>query len=204
MGQLPPHDLDPSKLEAGTRLILEGLGVDPTTHDEVVANTPRRVADLYTEMINPAWCDVDEVFKTFEPPEAWRTGDMVMVHDVHYVSMCEHHLAPSFGVAHVAYIPDLKVVGYSKLKKGLNYVARGPQLNERILADTLDIIEKQVEPKGCALVLQSTHCCIALRSSAPSQEVVTVQGFRGDLATDPWRREFTDTLIGRKPLFLGA
>jgi GTP cyclohydrolase I len=129
---------------------------------------------------------------------------MVIVNDVHYVSMCEHHLAPSFGVAHVAYVPSLRVVGYSKLKKGLNYVARGPQLNERILGDTLDIIEKQVEPEGVALVLQSTHCCIALRSSGPAQEIVTVQGFRGVLREDPHRREFMQTLIGRKPLFLGA
>ena len=201
MAQLPPHDLDPAKIEAGVRLVLEGLGQSHKT--EVMENTPRRVADLYVETINPAWCDVDDVFKAFNTPAAWDTDDMVIVHDVHYVSMCEHHLAPSFGVAHFAYIPRDKVVGDSKVKKALNYVARGPQLNERILADTLDIVEQQIEPRGAALVLQSTHCCIALRSNGPAQEVVQVQGFRGALRDEPHRGEFMRTLVGRKPLFLG-
>lgn len=197
---LPPHQLDPGRIEEGVRLILEGLG--QTDKAEVMENTPRRVADLYAEMVNPGWADVEEVFKTFENP-GMADDDLVIVSDVHYVSMCEHHLSPAFGVAHFAYVPALKVVGYSKVKKGLNYVARGPQLNERILTTTLDIIEKQVEPKGCALVLQSAHCCIAVRSNGPAQEVVTVQGFRGVLQTDPLRREFMATVTARKPLFLG-
>lgn len=199
MPQLPPHDIDPAKIEAGYRMVLDGLG--QATKPEVMDNSPRRIADMLVEMVNPGWVDVDEAFKTFENPGM---DDMVIVNDVHYVSMCEHHLAPAFGVAHVAYIPDERVVGYSKLKKGLNYVARGPQLNERILVTTLDIIEQQVAPLGVALVLQSVHCCIAVRSSGPAQEIVTVQGFRGRLRDDPWRREFYETTLARKPLFLGG
>jgi GTP cyclohydrolase IA len=178
------------------------LGQESKT--EVMDNTPRRVADLYVEMMNPGWVDVDEVFKTFANPNDGSYDDLIIVNDCHYVSMCEHHLAPAFGVAHFAYIPDERVVGYSKIKKGLNYVARGPQLNERILVDTLDIVEAQLKPKGCALILQSVHCCIAVRSSGPAQEIVTVQGFRGALRDNPYRSEFVASVNSHKPLFLGA
>jgi GTP cyclohydrolase I len=187
-------------MEKAVYELLIGLGQEDKA--EVMENTPRRVADLYIETINPGWVDVDEVFKAFENPGI--TGhDMIIVNDVHYVSMCEHHLAPAFGVAHFAYVPNEKIVGYSKVKKGLNYVARGPQLNERILADTLDIVEAQIEPLGCALILQSVHCCIALRSNGPAQEIVQVMGFRGCLRDDPWRREFFAASMARKPMFLG-
>lgn len=202
MPQLPPHELDPSKIEAGIRLVLEGLG--QAHKAEVMENTPRRVADLYVEWLNPGWVDVDEVFKTFANPGDGSYDDLIVVNDCHYTSLCEHHLSPAFGVAHFAYVPDERVVGYSKIKKGLNYIARQPQLNERILVDVLDIVESQLQPKGCALVLQSVHCCIAVRSSGPAQELVTVQGFRGVLGSEPYRSAFERTVAARKPLFLGA
>lgn len=197
---LPPQPLNPTLIEEGVRLMLEGLGQSDKA--EVMANTPRRVADMYVEMINPAWVDIEDVFKTFENPNMG-ADDVVTVSDVHYVSMCEHHLAPAFGVAHVAYVPDTKVVGYSKLKKALNYVARGPQLNERILTTVLDIAEAQLEPKGIALSLQSVHCCIAIRSSGPAQEIVTVNGFRGCMKDEPFHGDFMRATLARKPLFLG-
>lgn len=199
MGQLPPHELDPAKIEAGIRLVLEGLGQSGKA--EVMENTPRRVADMYVEWLNPGWVDVDEVFKTFGNPSD--NHDLIVVNDCHYTSLCEHHLAPAFGVAHFAYVPGDRVVGYSKIKKGLNYVARQPQLNERILTDVLDIVEAQIEPLGCALVLESVHCCIAVRSSGPAQELVRVQGFRGCLADEPFRGDFLRTTTARRPLFLG-
>jgi GTP cyclohydrolase IA len=198
---LPPHDLDPAAIEAGVRLILQGLG--QAGKAEVMENTPRRVADLYVEMMNPGWVDVDEVFKTFANPNDGSYDDLIIVNDCHYVSMCEHHLAPAFGVAHFAYLPGERVVGYSKIKKGLNYIARGPQLNERILVDTLDIVEQQLQPRGCALVLQSVHACMALRANGPAQELVTVQGFRGELRDAPYRGEFMASVNSHKPLFLG-
>lgn len=200
MAQLPPHTLDPDRMEAAIHELLIGLGQEGKA--EVMENTPRRVADLYIETINPGWVDVDEVFKAFTNP-GMGEDSLIIVNDVHYVSMCEHHLAPAFGVAHFAYVPAEKVVGYSKVKKGLNYIARGPQLNERILADTLNIVEKQIEPLGCALVLQSAHCCIALRSNGPAQEVVQVSEHRGLLKQEPYRSDFRASYQNRKPLFLG-
>lgn len=198
---LPPHHLDAATIEEAVGLLLVGLGQEEKA--EVMQHTPRRVADLYMETINPGWVDVEDVFTAFPNP-GMSADDIVIVNDVHYVSLCEHHLAPAFGVAQFAYIPDAHVVGYSKVKKGLNYVARGPQLNERILTTTLDIVEEQIKPRGVALVLQSVHCCIALRSTGPSQEIVTVAGFRGELTHPSHKQHFLSSFQGRKPLFLGA
>jgi GTP cyclohydrolase I len=196
---LPPKTVDRDSIESAIHDVLIGLGQSGKA--EVMARTPRRVADLYAEMINPPDVDVEDELKTFPNPGM---DDLVIVNDVHYVSMCEHHLAPAFGIAHLAYVPHLEVVGYSKLKKALNYLARQPQLNERLVVDVLDFIEARLEPRGLALVLRSVHCCIALRTNAPAQELVTVSGYRGCLKTDPHRRAFDQTWLAGRPSFLGA
>jgi GTP cyclohydrolase I len=165
-------------------------------------NTPRRVADLYAEWINPPYIDAEFEPKTFDNPGV---TDPIYVNDVQYVSMCEHHLAPAFGIAHVAYVPNGKVVGYSKLKKALNYVARQPTLNERLVVDVADYIERALQPAGLALALCSVHCCIALRTNAPMEEVVTVTAFRGSYrADDILRSEFWSRVHTSKASYLGA
>lgn len=200
MGLLPAKPVDLDLISDGVRLILEGLGQQHKT--EVMENTPRRVAELYAEMINPTNVDADDDPKTFGVPD--RFVGTIYVTDVHYVSMCEHHLMPAFGVAHVAYIPDQKVVGYSKLKKALNYVARQPQLNERIVADVLGYIVDTLDPVGAAVSLQSTHCCIATRTNGPAQEIVTIDAFYGTFdSTSALRDDFRAKCNARKPLFLG-
>jgi GTP cyclohydrolase I len=205
--QLPPHELDPARIEEGIRIVLEGLG--QAGKPEVMENTPRRVADLYVESINPAWVDAELPLKTFGNPTINERGErtldsLIIVNDVHYTSYCEHHLAPAFGVAQFAYVPDQHVVGYSKVKKALNWVARGPQLNERILSTTMAVVADELKPLGAALALQSAHCCIALRSNGPAQEVVTVQAAVGCLEEEPFASAFRASYQGRKPLFLGA
>lgn len=203
MALLPAKQLDPAKIEQAIRLLLDGLG--QSDKPEVMENTPRRVADLYSEWFNPGWVDVDTDVKTFGNPNDGSYNDLVIVNDVHYTSLCEHHLMPAFGVAHFAYVPGSKVVGYSKAKKALNYLARQPQLNERILVDALDFLQAALEPVWLGLILQSVHCCIAVRSNGPAQELVTVQGFRGvdRPYTDEWRRELVQSALARRPLFLG-
>ena len=193
---LGPKPVDLDGIERATHDLLIALGQGE--HEEVMRATPRRVAELYAETINPSFVDVELPVKAFPNPGV---EGLISVTDVHYVSMCEHHLAPAFGVAHVGYVPDAHVVGYSKLKKALNYVARQPQLNERLLVDVLDFIEKHLEPRGVAVVLRSTHCCISLRANAPSQEVVTISGARGVMKLDPWRSEFLATWTATPPRF---
>lgn len=197
---LPPKILDLGGIEQSTRDLLIALGQGDKR--EVMENTPDRVAQMYAEIINPANIDIESSWKMF--PNTIGYDDLIVVQDTHFVSMCEHHLAPAFGIAHFAYVPDQFITGYSKVKKGLNYFARQPQLNERLLVDTLDALERIIQPKGVALQLRSTHCCLALKSNAPAQEVVTVQGFRGVLRNDPYRREFMEMTCQRNPSFLGA
>jgi GTP cyclohydrolase I len=199
---LPPKPVALNDIEDGIRRLLIGLGQEHKK--EIMENTPRRIAEMYQDIINAPWCDIEIPWKCF--PNRDTDGnklmeDLVVVTDCHFVSLCEHHLAPAFGVAHFCYVPNEKLTGYSKIKKGLNYLARQPQLNERLLKQTLDVVEKVLEPKGCALILQSMHTCLACKANAPSQEIVTVQGFRGCLKEDPFRREFLSTAYGKRPVF---
>jgi GTP cyclohydrolase IA len=196
---LPPKLIDLPDIEAATRALLIALGQGGKT--DVMEATPRRVAELYAEVINPAAIDIEIPWRLF--PNDCGYDDLITVTDTHYVSYCEHHLAPAFGVAHFAYVPGPWITGYSKVKKGLNYLARQPVLNERLLVDVLDVLEKVIQPLGVALVLRSTHCCLAMKANAPAQEIVTVQGFRGVLRTDPYRREFMEAAWSRPPTFVG-
>ena len=195
---LPPKPIDLDGVEAAIRALIEALGQGDKS--EVMAQTPRRVAELYNEFINPSNVDIEADFKVFENPGV---KDLIVVNDVHYVSICEHHLAPAFGVAHLAYVPGPYVAGYSKLKKALNYLARQPQLNERLVVESVDFLARRLEPAGIALVLRSVHCCIGLRTNAPMQEIVTVSDFRGCLEEPAYRQPFWDSVFAGKPLFLG-
>jgi GTP cyclohydrolase I len=196
---LPPKHVNLDQIESAVTRILEALGQHD--NEEVQQNTPRRVAELYSEFINPSNVDIEGEFKLFPNPGM---TDLVIVNDVHYASICEHHLAPAFGVAHLAYIPDESIVGYSKLKKALNYMARQPQLNERLLVESLDFVEARLQPRGIALILRSVHCCIALRTNAPMQEIVTVADFRGELREAHHRSAVWQSALAAKPVFLGS
>lgn len=201
--QLPPKRVSLVEIEDGVRSILIGLG--QTAKPEVMLNTPRRVAEMYQDVINAPWCDIEIPWKCFPNLDADGSPlmeDLVILTDCHYVSLCEHHLAPALGVAHFAYIPDQRITGYSKIKKALNYLARQPQLNERLLKHTLDAVEKTLQPLGMGLILHSTHMCLVCKSNAPADEVVTVQGFRGSMKTDSaQRREFLNAVYGRRGSF---
>lgn len=197
--QLPPKPIDRDAVETAVRDLLIGLGQGDKA--EVMQNTPRRVTDLYEEQINAPWVDIETNFKAF--PNDVGYDDLIIVTDCHYVSMCEHHLAPALGVAHFAYIPDKWITGYSKIKKALNYLSRQPTLNERLLTGALDFVDAQLAPRGAALVLRSVHLCLACKANAPGQEVVTVQGFRGELRDDPYRREFMQAVYAKTPTFIG-
>lgn len=193
---LPPKVVTLDQIEEGVRRMLIGLGQSEKT--EVMQNTPRRIAEMYADIINAPWCDIEIPWKCFPNPGV---RDLIMVTDCHYISMCEHHLAPALGVAHFAYVPDERITGYSKVKKALNYLSRQPQLNERLLVHALDALESALHPKGVGLVLHSIHMCLICKSNAPAQEIVTIQDFRGVLGEDPFRRDFLATAYGKRPVF---
>lgn len=195
---LPPKVVTQDRIEKAITELLLGLGQQDK--EEVMRNTPRRVAEMYGDVINAPWCDIEIPWKCFPNPGV---TDLIIVTDCHYVTMCEHHLAPSLGVAHFAYVPDELITGYSKVKKALNYLSRQPQLNERLLVDAMNALESVLQPKGVGLVLHSIHMCLACKSNGPSQEIVTVMDFRGVLKEDPYRRDFLAAAQSRKPMFTG-
>lgn len=147
------------KIEAAVRMILEAVGEDPDR--EGLLDTPKRVAKMYAEMFsglgkNPE----DEISAIFNEMHE----EVVIVKDIPFFSMCEHHLVPFYGKAHVAYIPtNGRVTGLSKLARIVETIARQPQLQERITSTVADTLVNKLEPKGVAVIIEAEHMCMTMR-----------------------------------------
>src|ERR671936_286242 len=152
--------LDEEKIEAGVRLILEGIGDDPDR--EGVKDTPRRVADMYREIF--AGIDVDATPIASVVPGA-DFDEMIMVKDIPLYSVCEHHLLPWVGTAHVAYIPnkDGRITGLSKIARVVDTISKRPQVQERLTTDVADALEKALEPRGVFVLIEAEHLCMTMR-----------------------------------------
>jgi GTP cyclohydrolase I len=151
--------------------IIQAIGEDPTR--EGLVDTPRRVADMYSELF--AGMNMD-------PKAELRVGyelghrEMIVVKDIPFYSMCEHHLLPFFGVAHVGYIPDVsgRVVGISSLARVVEIFARRPQIQERMTTQIADAIMDGLQPEGVAVVCQAEHMCMVMRGvKKPGANIVT-------------------------------
>lgn len=162
--------VDKEKIEKAVRLLLEGIGEDADR--EGLRDTPCRVARMYGEIFggmdeNPG----EHLSKTFRADNS----GMVVEKDITFYSICEHHLMPFYGKAHIAYIPDEKVVGLSKLARTVEVYARRPQLQERMTAQIADAVMEHLRPKGVMVVLQAEHMCMTMRGvKKPGSSTVTV------------------------------
>jgi len=176
--------VDTDRIEAAVREILAALGEDPRR--EGLQRTPRRVARMYEELFagfgeNPA----DHLEVTF----AAEHDEMVMVRDIPFASLCEHHMVPFMGRAHVAYIPgtDGQITGLSKLARLVDGFARRLQVQERMTTQIADAIENALDPKGVLVVVEAEHLCMSMRGvqkSGTSTVTSAVRGlFRSDTAT---------------------
>jgi GTP cyclohydrolase I len=174
--------MDHEKLVRGARLILEGIGEDADR--EGLRETPERIARMYEEVFAGLHQDPGESIRTVFTEEY---DEVVLVKDIHFASMCEHHLLPFVGRAHTAYLPTGKVLGISKLARAVEAYARRPQVQERLTNQIADLIEKIVEPRGVAVILEATHTCMTIRGiKKPGSAVVTsaMRGlFRSNVAT---------------------
>ncbi|MBA2879165.1 GTP cyclohydrolase I [Anoxybacillus kamchatkensis] len=168
------------QIEQAVRLILEAIGEDPNR--EGLLDTPKRVAKMYAEVFSGLNEDPKIHLQTVFSEDH---EELVLVKDIPFYSMCEHHLVPFFGVAHVAYIPrGGKVTGLSKLARAVETVARRPQLQERITATVADAIMETLEPHGVMVVVEAEHMCMTMRGvKKPGSKTVTT-AVRGTLATD--------------------
>jgi GTP cyclohydrolase I len=187
--------IDEEKIKKAITMIIEAIGEDPGR--EGLADTPRRVAEMYSELFAGIGEDPREELKVgFE--EGHR--EMVIVRDIPFYSMCEHHLLPFYGVAHVGYIPNKegRVVGASKLARVVEIVAKRPQLQERLTSSIADDIVEAIKPDGVAVVVQAEHLCMIMRGiKKPGSALVTsaLRGtFRSRTAT---RNEFFCLLQGK-------
>ncbi|MEF2846146.1 MAG: GTP cyclohydrolase I FolE [Eggerthellaceae bacterium] len=168
--------MDLEKIEQGVRLILEGVGEDPNR--EGLLKTPERVARMYQECFAGLYEDPSKLFETtFDE----HYEEMVIVHDIPFYSMCEHHLAPFFGKAHVAYIPAKsgRICGISKLARLVEVFARRPQVQERLTSQVADTLMKELHPQGVIVVMEAEHLCMSMRGVKKPSAKTTTSAVRG-------------------------
>ncbi len=185
--------VDLAKIEQAVVSLIEAIGDDPNR--EGLTGTPRRIAEMYAEIFNGMGKDPkQELVVGFE--EGHR--EMVVIKDIPFYSMCEHHLLPFYGVAHVGYIPNAngRVVGASKLARVVEIVAHRPQLQERMTKQIAEAIVEAAQPDGVAVVIRAEHLCMTMRGiKKPGSNIVTSANrglFRSSAAT---RAEFL-SLVG--------
>jgi GTP cyclohydrolase I len=187
--------MDLEKIEAGVRMILEGVGEDPDR--EGLQKTPERVAKMYAECFAGLYADPAEYFETtFDEHHE----EMVLVRDIPFYSMCEHHLAPFFGKAHVAYIPaaDGHICGISKLARLVDCFARRPQVQERLTGQVADTLMEQLQPQGAIVVLEAEHLCMSMRGVKKPGSKTTTSAVRGIFRNNPvTRQEALSLILGR-------
>ena len=184
--------MDQQKIEQGVRLILEGMGENPDR--EGLLKTPARVARMYEEICSGLSADPSEFFETmFDEGQE----DMVLVKDIPFYSICEHHLVPFFGKAHVGYTPakDGRICGISKLARLVDAYAKRPQVQERLTMQVADCLVRELNPQGVIVVIQAEHLCMSMRGvKKPGSKTVT-SAVRGVIQQSHATRDEVMTLI---------
>ena len=175
------------------RGILSALGLDLT--DPNLAETDRRVAKMYIEMFHGLSEGAEPAITTFPNEENY--SHMVMEKHIPFYSMCAHHLVPFYGHAHIAYIPNDRIIGLSKFSRILEFYAKRPQLQERLTEQVVSYLDEHLKPQGAMVVIEARHLCVEMRGvKKPGSETVT-SALRGIFHQKPVREEFLDLL--RRP-----
>ena len=174
------------KLQEHYAAILELLGEDVTR--EGLEKTPLRVAKSMQFLTQGYTMDPKEILLSARFKEDYR--QMVVVKDIEVFSMCEHHMLPFFGKAHIAYIPNGHIVGLSKIPRVVDAYARRLQVQERLTNEIRDCIQETLKPAGVAVVIECKHLCMAMRGIQKQNSVTTTSAFTGEFAKDKTRAEF--------------
>jgi len=184
--------VDLEKIEAGVKLILEGIGEDPARPG--LQGTPRRVALMYEEICAGLHTDPRQ-FLNVIPAETH--DEMVIVKDIPIYSICEHHLLPFVGIAHIAYIPKAgRIVGLSKLARVADLMAKKPQIQERLTTEIADLLYEELQATGVMVVIEAEHLCMEMRGvRKPGSKTVT-SALRGGFLKDQRTRAEAMALIG--------
>lgn len=162
--------MDKQKIKQGIRLLLEGIGEDPER--EGLIETPDRIARMYEEICGGMYESADEHLKRTFTAE---NTEMVVEKDITFYSMCEHHMMPFYGKVHIAYIPDGKVVGLSKLARTVEVYAKRLQLQEKMTVEIADALMEHLAPKGVMVLTEAEHMCMTMRGvKKPGSKTVSV------------------------------
>ena len=172
--------MDTERIQNAVREILIAVGEDPDR--EGLLETPKRVANMYEEIFAGLTEDPKQHIKLFNEQS---NDEMVIVKDIPFYSMCEHHLLPFFGKAHIGYIPsDNKIIGLSKLARIVDNFAKKPQVQERLTSDIADFLNDNLQPKGVAVIMEAEHMCMTMRGARAAGSKTQTSALRGIMRTD--------------------
>lgn len=190
------QNMDLPKIEHAVREILEAIGEDPNR--EGIQETPQRVARMYAEIFSGLHRDISKDIKVFHEEG---NDEMILIGDIPFYSMCEHHLLPFHGKAHVVYIPrDGKILGLSKVARIVDTLSRKPQLQERLTSEIADKITEAVDARSVCVIIEAEHLCMTMRGiRKPGSKTVT-SAMRGGCRTDARTRNEALALINRQRL----
>jgi GTP cyclohydrolase I len=186
--------MDLKKIEKGVRMILEGIGEDPERSG--IKETPERVARMYQEIFAGLETPTEELLKAIEGETH---DEMVLLKDISFYSVCEHHMLPFIGKVHVAYIPSGgKIVGLSELVKSVEVLAKRLQVQERLTTQLADLIMNKLKPKGAMVIIDAEHLCISMRGVRKSGSRTVTSAVRGIFRTKQSTREELLELIKKR------
>ncbi len=186
--------MDSEKIEKGIRLIIEGIGEDPERAG--LKETPERVARLYEEIFSGLKTPTEELLKSIEGESH---DELVLLKDIPFYSMCEHHLLPFIGKAHVAYIPSGgKIVGLSELAKAVEIFAKRPQVQERMTTQLANLLMERLKPKGAMVIIDAEHMCMSMRGVKKTGTRTVTSAVRGIFRTKQSTRQELLELIKKR------
>lgn len=182
--------VDSERIERAVREILLAIGEDPER--EGLVDTPARVARMYAELFAGLHKDPRKLLqKTFTQ----KYDEIVLVRDIGFESMCEHHLLPFVGKAHVAYLPKGKIVGLSKLARVVEVLSRRPQVQERMTEEIADLLMEELDARGVAVILEASHTCMTIRGIRKGNSICTTSAMRGTFRSNESTRAELMALI---------
>jgi GTP cyclohydrolase IA len=185
------NKIDLEKIAQGVRLMLEGIGENPDR--DGLKETPRRVADFYAELTEGLWQDASEHIKAL-PGDSH--DEMVIVKDITFASVCEHHLAPFFGKCHIAYIPSGgRIVGLSKLARITDIFSKRLQVQERLTQQIAETLFDNLQPLGVMVVMEAEHTCMTMRGVKKAGSKTVTSAVLGGFRKDPRTRAEAMSLI---------
>ncbi|MBI4261386.1 MAG: GTP cyclohydrolase I FolE [Actinobacteria bacterium] len=194
LARVEPKGFDRERIERGVRLILEGIGEDPDRPG--IAETPRRVAEMYAEVFAGIGHDPAEVVTVIRGADH---DEMIMVRDIPLTSLCEHHLVPFSGRAHVAYIPnrDGRITGLSKVARLVDLLSKRPQVQERLTTEIAETLDRVLEPRGVFVVIEAEHLCMTMRGVKKPGSTTVTSAVRGRFRSDARTRAEAMSLLRR-------